>query len=67
MWVEGWKPECIAFRYYNILQMFKSRHEVPLKWHTELMRNSKATFSDDQVSAFEVNNLGLDLSKPWKV
>ena len=25
-WVEGWKPESLAFRYFNILQLFKTKY-----------------------------------------
>lgn len=27
-WVEGWKPESLAFRYFNILQLYKAKMNV---------------------------------------
>ena len=27
-WVEGWKPESLAFRYFNITQEYKIKYEV---------------------------------------
>lgn len=29
-WIEGWKPESLAFRYLNILQMYKTKMDVRL-------------------------------------
>ncbi len=28
LWVEGWKPDLIAFKYFNIMQMFRAKHNV---------------------------------------
>ena len=30
-WVDGWKPESIAFRYFNMLQMYKTKMDVSLR------------------------------------
>ena len=30
LWVEGWKPDLIAFKYFNIMQMFRAKHNVRL-------------------------------------
>ena len=36
-WVEGWRPECLAFRYFNILQMYKAKYNKALELHSKLM------------------------------
>lgn len=28
VWVEGWNPEHIAFRYFNVMQEYKIKHDV---------------------------------------
>lgn len=27
-WAEGWRPESLAFRYFNVLQMFRIKNQV---------------------------------------
>lgn len=35
-WQEGWKPESLAFRYYNIFTEFRLRYQIATDWHLEL-------------------------------
>jgi len=63
-WVEGWKPESLAFRYFNILQMYRIKYEVALFLHQEIM-DTKKVFSDDRLQHFEWTELGFDLTKVY--
>lgn len=31
VWVEGWNPEHIAFRYFNVMQEYKIKHDVSVE------------------------------------
>ncbi len=62
LWVEGWRPECLAFRYFNILQMYKTKYQNSLELHTEIMHKKKP-LSDDKLKEFEISKMGFDLTK----
>jgi hypothetical protein len=36
-WVEGWKPESLAFQYFNILQLYRAKYEAALMLHQDIM------------------------------
>ena len=29
-WTEGWKPENLAFRYFNVAQEYKTKYDVSI-------------------------------------
>jgi predicted component of type VI protein secretion system len=40
-WVEGWKPEGIACRFYTTKNLFKQRHSYALKLHSDLVTRNE--------------------------
>ncbi|TNV86827.1 hypothetical protein FGO68_gene17503 [Halteria grandinella] len=61
-WQEGWRPESIAYRYYNVLNQFKHQYEIPMEWHTQIM-NQQNPFSKEKLYDFEKQRLGIDIKK----
>jgi hypothetical protein len=59
VWHDSWKPDGIAFRYFNIVQMYKTKNDIYVRIHTELCQRSKV-LEDDALCKHELN-LGFDV------
>lgn len=60
-WKEGWDPDCLAFRYFNVFQEYKIKYDAFIKLHLQLI-DRKNALSEEEMYKFELN-LGIDVKQ----
>eukprot|EP00347_Sterkiella_histriomuscorum_P010153 403377401 len=58
-WKEGWDPNSLAFRYFNIIQEYKIKFQSYINLHIQL-NDRKSTLSEDEMYKFELSQ-GIDI------